>query len=48
MNANEEIIQLVDQVAKKMNLPIASITKTALFEYCQKILKKDKNGKDND
>ncbi len=40
-DSNDELILLVDRVRKKLHISATAITKTALWEYCNKILKED-------
>lgn len=48
LNPNEELLLQLDELKKKLRLPLTSIARIALFEYCHKILKQDKNGENKD
>ena len=40
-DSNDELILLVDKVREKLHMTATSITKTALWEYCKKILEEE-------
>jgi len=42
-DSNDELILLIDKVKKKLHNPMSAIAKSALWEYCQKIL--NENGR---
>lgn len=40
-DSNDELILAIDKVRRKLSIPMSSITKTALWEYCNRILNED-------